>query len=131
MSALLALQAALVGRLVADAPLMAVATGVYDGRAPQGATLPYVVVGEPTEIPSGNLGPQGWNDTIAVHIWSGYAGRKEALEILELMDTALAAPLVLSGHTTARLRREFVTALVEETGVRHVPIRYRILTFEA
>lgn len=131
MSALWPLQKALATRLKANAPLMARVSGVHDGEAPQGAALPYIVIGGPTEFPSGVLGPQGFSDTLTVHIWSGYQGRKEALEIAALMDAALVEPLTLEGHTAARLRPEFRTVLVEDDGVRHAPVRYRILTFEA
>lgn len=134
MSVLLPLQAALSARLTGDAPLMARVTAVYDGQAPQSTpespvVLPYVVIGEPTEVPQRPLERAGWSATLTLHVWSNYPGRREALEIADLMDAALAAPLALTGHTSARLKPEFRTVLVEADGVRHAPVRYRILTF--
>lgn len=128
MSALWPIQKAAVARLKGNAAFMARVTGVHDGQAPQGATMPYVVIGEPTETSSRTLERAGWVDTLTMHIFSAYAGRKEALEIATLMDAALAAPLALDGHTSARLKPEFRTVLVEEGGVRHAPIRYRLFT---
>jgi hypothetical protein len=130
-SALWPLQKAIVQRLKADAALMGRVSGIHDGEVPQGAAaLPYVVIGAPTEAPAGVLGPRGWSDTLTLHVWSGYDGRKEALEIVALIDAALASPLTLDGHTSARLRQEFLTVLVEDDGVRHAPVRYRAFTFE-
>ena len=129
MTALLPLQAAIVTALKAHAPLMAVVTGIHDGQAPQGAAAPYIVVGSATEVPGPTFG-RAWSDTLTLHIWSDYAGRKEALEILDLMDAALASVLVISGHTSAKLRREFAEVLIDPDGLRHVPARYRVTTWE-
>lgn len=133
MSALLPLQIAVVARLEGDTPLMARITGVHDGMAPEDAQLDYLVIGEPTEVPFGALGTDGYQDTLTLHLWSGYVhSRKEVLEIAELVDNALAAPLAINGHTSARLKPEFRTALLDtERGRRwHAPIRYRVTTFE-
>jgi hypothetical protein len=132
MSALAALQTAVVTRLLAASGLAAlVGTRIYDGEAPQETDLPYVVVGESTESRVGVLGRYGFDDSIMLHIWSGYAGRKEALDILSQIELALRPTLTLSGHTSVSLRLEFVTTLVEDDGVRHVPARYSAFTFEA
>lgn len=130
MSALLSLQGAVLARLTGDAPLMGRLQGIYDGAAPQGAPMPFVVLGAPTEGSGNTLDRTGWSDTLTLHVLSDYAGSKEVLELVALMDAALAAPLAMDGHTSTRMRREFLTVLVEDDGVRHAPVRYRILTFE-
>lgn len=132
MSALWPLQKAVASRLQADAALMARVTGIHDGRAPEAEPMPYIVIGEPTEIPFDTLGRAGYQPTLTIHVWSAQRGTsQEVNEIVALMDAALAAPLTLDGHTEARLRPEFRTVLVEDNGNRHAPVRYRAYTMEA
>jgi hypothetical protein len=133
MSALWPVQVAMVTALKAAAGVKALVgdpARVYDGQAPQGAAKPYIVVGDHTEAPSNALGRLGWSDTITAHVFSDYAGTKEALAVVTAMDAALAAPLTISGHGAARLKPEFGTVLVEDEGVRHAPRRYRVTTME-
>lgn len=130
MSALWPVQVAAYGALTGHAPLMAAVAGVYDGEAAQDAVAPYIVVGSATEVPANTFGRRGWGDTLTIHVWSEYNGRREALEILDLIDAALANPLVIDGHQTARLKREFAEVLTDPDGSRHVPARYRVTTRE-
>lgn len=131
MSALWPVQEALVARLQANATLMTKVSGVFDGEAWEGEPLPYIVVGSSTEAPAHTFGRAGWSDTITVHIWAaGGMARRDALEILDLVDASLADPLAISGHQTARLRREFGEVLTDPDGSRHVPARYRVTTRE-
>lgn len=139
MSALWPVQVAVYGALSGNAALAAYAppsrpatTGVsvYDGEAAQDATAPYIVLGSNTEVPAHTFGRKGWGDTLTIHVWSSYPGRKEALEVLELIDAALALPLAINGHQDARLHREFSEVLIDPDGSRHVPARYRVTTRE-
>lgn len=130
MSALWPVQVAVYTALTGHAALMAAVAGVYDGEADQAAAFPYIVVGSATEVPAHTFGRKGWGDTLTIHVWSNYGGRKQALEILDLIDDALASPLAISGHQTARLRREFAEVLTDPDGSRHVPARYRVTTRE-
>lgn len=135
MSLLWPLQKALVARLKGDPGVSAlVGQRVHDGQAPAGTGYPYVVVGESTEVEARTMGRSGFTDTVTVHIWSQYDGRKEALQVLTAIGRALAAPLVLDGYGSARLRQEFVTTLLDTDGpvtLRHVPARFRIFALEA
>lgn len=125
MSALWALQMALVDRLKAD-----LAVEVYDGEAPQSAPAPYVVVGDaPTETPRGYFGTPGFDERVYLHIWSRYRGAKEAMSILVDINTALKAPLAVPGFGSAVLDYEFGTVLVDGES-RHLPARYSILVLE-
>jgi hypothetical protein len=125
------LQVALVARLKADAAVAAiVADRVYDGEAPPNAAFPRIVVGEATEVPGARaLEGHGHTDTVTLHLWSAYAGRQEAAQLLGAVNMALAEPLVLDGYGRARLRQEFVTTLTEEHPagtIRHIPARFRV-----
>ncbi len=127
MSAMLPLQVAAYERCVGDAALMArLPGGVHDGEAPADVSPPYMVIGEKTEVPRSFFAHDGHEDTVQFHIWSAHKGDRECLEILALLDAALKAPLVVAGHGTARLRREFASTMTDE-GMRHLPARYRAL----
>lgn len=130
MSLIWAVQVAMVARLKADVPLEALlGDRIYDGKAPDGAALPYVVVGDSTENAVRALGASGGDTTITAHVFSDYSGTKQALAIAAAMKAALSSALTLSGYGAARLKQEFVTTLVEEDEtkvLRHVPVRYRI-----
>jgi hypothetical protein len=128
-----ALQESVVARLRADAGVTAlVGVRVYDGEAPEGASMPFLIVGEPTETPEDVLGRDGYMITLTFHAWSTHRGRKQVLEILEAMDAALTgAVLTLAGFLSARARREFRSVLVEDDGVRHGLARYRFITWKA
>jgi hypothetical protein len=129
-SALWPIQTAVMARLLSDAPLAAlVGTRIYDGEAPQESALPYLVLGEPTETDASPLGTRGYTDTLTLHAFSAYQGRKEVLDITSAVELALRPPLALDGHTTARARLEMHTVLIEEDGIRHAAIRYRFFTF--
>ena len=130
MGALWPVQVAVYTRLTGDAALMAAVGGVYDGVASDAAVAPYVVIGSSTEAPARTFGRAGWSDTLTIHVWSDYAGRLQSLSVLELIDAALAAPLAIGGHQTARLSREFAEVLVDPGGMRHIPARYRVTTRE-
>lgn len=69
MSALATIQAAMRERLTAEFDVsVLVSDRIYDGEAPQGAALPYVVIGSATEDDAGPLGRAGYRDTLMLHV---------------------------------------------------------------
>jgi hypothetical protein len=130
-SALWPLQTALMTRLKGDPTVSGLVGGrIFDGMAPPTATMPYIVTGEPTEEERGTLGRMGYDQTLTVHVWSRYQGRMQALQIITAMNNALRTPLSLGGHTSTGLRQDFTTVLVEDDGVRHGYVRYRLFVME-
>jgi hypothetical protein len=103
---------------------------IYDGAAPTGAVKPYAVVGLVTEVPSNVIAKRGWSTTFTVHVFSAYAGKKEADAVIKALDTAVRSELTLSDHQAARFRPEFGEVLEEDDGVRHGVRRYRITARE-
>lgn len=99
---------------------------VFDGAAPQGAVLPYTVVGDQTERQRRSFGGAGYSDTLTLHHFSGYAGSLEVLNMVKASNAALKEPLVPAGFRAARLKPEFTEVVVEDDGTRHAPVRYRI-----
>jgi hypothetical protein len=125
MIATIDLQRAVVARLRGNAPLMARVTGIWDGLAPQGTAMPYVVIGEPDEDEAMVMG-RGYELTVSLHVWSGTTGSsREAQEVARLIALALREPVEVPGYTDAALRPDSpATVLVEEDGLRHAWMRY-------
>lgn len=134
------LQKAMVERLRTDAGVAAlIGERIYDGL-PQRSSKPFISIGSKTEVTANVFGTDGWENTITTHVFTGAypdgttltQSDDPLLRIVEAMHGAFKEPLVIEGHDTAFLRPEFSTTLEEEGGkVRHAPVRYRILTFEA
>lgn len=128
-----AAQKAAVARWKADGGVGAiVGDRIFDGRAEPGTVFPYVVVGEPTGEPRPVMGTAGGNVTLTAHVFSDYAGDKEALQAAAALSAALGTRLTLEGFGAALLREEFSTVLVEyddDRTIRHAPIRYRIVSW--
>jgi hypothetical protein len=102
---------------------------IYDGRAPQGAERPYVVIDQQTEVPANVLAKQGSSNTLTLSVVSAGAVAKEATTIRAALDAAVRAPVAVEGYGTAKLKPEFGTVLVEGDGTRRGVRRYRITTF--
>lgn len=133
MSLMLPLQIALVARLKAGATAGIVGERIYDGEAPPRVARPYVVVGEPTEVPGVQaMGGHGHSDTVMLHAVSDYPGNLEVLALLAAINADLGMPLEPDGYAAATLRQEFATVLVERDGdtvLRHAPARFRAVSW--
>jgi len=123
-------QAAIFAKLTGDPLLMGMVTGVFDD-VPEDATLPYVVVGDAIETPDNCHGAFGRQTVQTLHVWSGYRGFAEAnaisYRLQELLDHQ---PLTITGHRHVATRFEFAQTLndPDKPGLRHVPVRFRIIT---
>lgn len=130
----LAVQAAYYGVLSADEELAAlVAGGVHDGP-PETVVMPWIDLGEATEIPDNAHGRLGWQSTHTLHVWSQQRGFSEALTIARRVITLLDhQPLDVVGFHHVATRFEFLQTLrdPEPPGdIRHVPLRFRTTTAE-
>lgn len=136
MSALWPVQDAAAVRWAASAALKALIgdpVRMYDGRAPQGAAKPHVVVSNQTDVPRNLLTKAGSSSTLTVVAVTPPEsdGAQAALAIVAAMDAAVATPLTIAGYGGARMRPEFLEVLVEEDGTRRAPRRYRVTTFKS
>ena len=77
----------LIQALTSNAALMAKVTKIAD-IVPDSQTSPYIVLGEATENPD-LLENNDAEILTQIHIWSSYKGRKEVLEIRNLVVAAL------------------------------------------
>ncbi|KAA0592947.1 hypothetical protein J2848_005697 [Azospirillum lipoferum] len=101
---------------------------------PQGQAFPYVVIGEDTVTDWPMLGDDEAEEIdLTLHVWSRYAGRKEAKHLMAAIKTALhQQPLPVDGQQLATLRFSFETLFVEPDGLtRHGVLRFRALCLSA
>jgi len=91
-SALLELQRSIYNRLSAS-----LSCPVYD-EVPQGATFPYVAIGEDTAVDAGAKNAHGEEATVTLHVWSRAKGMSEAKGIISSIVQAMtSSPLLITG----------------------------------
>ena len=138
-------QAAIYAALSTDGTVSTLTTGVFDA-IPQGQQVPYVVIGEFTEIPNKAFGNNGHELTATVHIYDqdgipfkgvSARGAKRMLAILDAVVTVLEAmgSAAVSGHTLVEVTYEFGAPMREDDGnggiYRHMPARFRVVLEDA
>lgn len=127
-SALWPIQQAVFNTLSNDATLANLVTGVFDD-APENQAYPYVVIGDGTEIPFRTFGRDGSDTTITLHIWSDYGGYREALQILNQVNSLLdGQAIAVAGYDQVYLLYEQGDPMRDPGGIlRHIPARYRMV----
>jgi hypothetical protein len=120
------LQRAIYTKLTGDSTLSGMA-GIYD-EVPEGAPYPRVVIGETTEVPDEEHGRGGVRATTTLHIWSRYAGNKEAAAVLAEVNRLLhRQPLAVAGFTDVSIAHQYHAFMRDpDPDIRHVPVRYRV-----
>lgn len=128
---MLPVQTAVYARLTGDATLTGMISGVYD-FVPEDVAYPFVVIGEALETPDNWHGGFGRETVITLHVWSQYQGYTQGLRIAarvtELLDHQ---PLAIAGLAHIATRYEFSQTLTDPEppgDIRHVVLRYRIVT---
>ncbi|WP_144700202.1 DUF3168 domain-containing protein [Fictibacillus phosphorivorans] len=126
-TAILSLQTAIYNRLSNDAQLAAKITGVYDA-VDENTVFPYVTVGNGDTV--NNWSTSTWYGeelTHTLHVWSRYKGKKEAVEIMNLIINALSQPLSIDGGFLVEFTQlEFMEVLSDPDDItRHGVMRYR------
>src|SRR3990172_8595728 len=101
---------------------------VYDA-VPMNTTYPYIELGEVTARDFATKTTDGMEQTITLHAWSRYSGRKQVKDILKaIYDTLNNASLTVTGHTLVLCRFEFADTVREEDGLTyHGVTRYRLI----
>ncbi|MFC7846125.1 DUF3168 domain-containing protein [Streptomyces sp. NPDC057382] len=126
-SALWPLQLAVVTKLRAHAPLMALVSGVYDD-VPEQAAHPYVSLGSITENVDDAHNQRGLEASVVLHVWSKYRGYKQAADILVELDTALdRRPLTVAGFRDVSIAHQQHTEVRDpDPDIRHINVSYRV-----
>lgn len=104
-----AVQQAVVAALTADAGLDAIIDGrVYD-HVPQGASFPYVVIGDMSSAPLDTVTDKGMQITLNVLCWSRYRGKKQVRDMQAAVYDALhRQALTITGQ--AHIDTQFLTS---------------------
>lgn len=89
-------QAAVFQRLEADIDLNSRVSGVFD-YVPEETAFPYVVLGRVLSTPLKTKTTIGENVEITLDIWSDYKGKKETIDIANIMKNALSNELTVAG----------------------------------
>lgn len=126
-----ALQEAIYSRLNGFAGLTALIDAVYD-HVPQDPTFPYVQIGEDTAIPFDTHDSSGSDNTVTIHSWSRYRGKKEIKDIQRQVYLALHRfALSVTGVDTVDCQWEFADSFLDDDGLtRHGVQRFRVMLDE-
>lgn len=116
-------QTAIKERLDAYSPLTAL---VYD-EVPASAVFPYVVLGEVTTTPFDTNDSTGEEQTITIHVWSEYRGKKEVKQIQEHIYNALNRYALNVAADMIDCQQEYSADFLDAGGIRrHGVQRFRI-----
>lgn len=125
------LQKAMFAHLAADAILSGMTGGakIYD-RPFDGAALPYVTLGITRAFDASTASEVAHEHLFSTHVWSRKGGRKEALEILNVMRLSLEN--IANIHdgmriVALRFQSEDIT-YNEQVGAYHGTLRFRVMT---
>lgn len=122
-----ALQVALVAALEADSDLtdlLATPQSIYSQRAPEGAAMPYLVVGSSIENPALSFGRSRVVNEETIHIWSEVQDKLEVLAIYAELTKVLSTSLVVEGFTAGRGRTRLVGTMTDPGGATHGVVQY-------
>ncbi len=94
------LDAAIYGVLSGASP--AIAEGGVHDDVPEDVTFPYVEMGESDAVDDDVTCSDGLDETVTLHIWSRYRGKKETKEIMSrIRDLLHNKVLAVSGRSSA------------------------------
>lgn len=132
MSAMTPLQQAIYDRLSGSAELQTAGFAVFDEPPSLTYQGSYIVIGEGTEVEGpGSHSTRAYEATETLHIWAKGESTLKARQVLEILRDAMESErLEIEGHETLWCRLEFSTVM-KETGWRHIPARFRIVTESA
>jgi hypothetical protein len=125
------LQKAVYAALSSDATLTTLlgGTNIHDA-ASQDAAFPYVIIDQ-MQIRDWSTGTEpGAEHMLTLHVWSDYAGKREAYEIADAVRAALdGALLSLEDHRLINLRHQYSELKRDEDGqTYHGVLRFRAVT---
>jgi hypothetical protein len=114
------LQKAIFGALGVNAALTALVGSRILDHAPANVAFPYITFGR-TSVYDWSTGTEsGAEQLFTLHVWSKAKGKKEALEIMDLVRGTLHdAALALEGHELVNLRLEFSEARYDDRNEAH------------
>ena len=119
------LQTAIYQRLSSYPALAGKVTGVFDA-VDEDQAFPYVTISEPSMLPFTVKQRFGEELTVVLHVWSDYAGKKEAVDIINLCTAALAEKLTLDSFTIQKIDVDSIRVFDDaDPRIRHGVLRLR------
>ncbi|CDQ22571.1 DUF3168 domain-containing protein [Halobacillus karajensis] len=131
-TALFELQKAIYTSLSNHQPLTDKVKAILDDTEPDQA-FPYVTIGEPSSVPAYTKTSTREEIAWTLHCWSKYQGRKESMEILNLMNEAFTQqPLSLGGgFSVSSFNAEQIQVITDIDGeTRHGILRVRFVVHQ-
>lgn len=103
---------------------------LYQLKAPQGSTTPYITFGLLTESPIGTFADFEAieNLTYWVNVFSNVSTADVAEIADEVMDALDDKTITVTGYTSMKVTREFISSPTwdSETGIFQISLRYRV-----
>lgn len=102
---------------------------VFDD-VPAGTAMPYVVIGDDTQLPDDTKTSLGFDMTVTLHVWSDATdGRREAKQLLgEIYDELHDADLTVTGFDAVYCSFEFSETVPDiDDKITHGLARYRVV----
>lgn len=129
----LAVQGAVFSKLLAGTSFTnLVGTRLYDHvpASTDPATFPYVEIGESTGESLDTKTELGFENTVVLHTWSRYRGRKETKQIQAAIYGLLhRGTLSITGFTHVNSEHEFTEVFTDPDGLTYHGIqRFRVVT---
>ncbi|BER92689.1 DUF3168 domain-containing protein [Atrimonas thermophila] len=122
---MVALQKAIYQRLVSQ-----LSYPVYDS-VPDGATFPYIVIGEDIGSDYSTKDFHGGDVVATIHIFSDYKGAKEAKEIADAVVETLNDDINIENLSLASLRLENLRVFEEPERIWHAVVQMRFKVFKS
>ena len=103
---------------------------LYQVKAPQGSTVPYVCFANETGRPIGTFA--SLTDIEDLTYWVNCFSDKSPADVAEIADEVMAAmdnaSLTVSGYTSMVCKREFLSGVIWdiETNIYQISLRYRV-----
>jgi hypothetical protein len=103
---------------------------LYQVKAPQGSTVPYVCFGLETDVPMGTF--TDYEATESLTYWVNCFDNVSAAAVAEIADEVMTSlddvTLTVSGYNHMKCVREFIGTVIwdAETNIYQVPLRYRV-----
>lgn len=98
---------------------------IYD-RAPEAPDFPFITLGQSTVRDWSTGSEDGVEQSLTVHAWSPFGGRKHMQDIVKAVRAALNDRPLPAGHHLVALHHEFSEARLDPDGYSfHGIIRYR------
>lgn len=126
-TAILPVYGAFVTALRSDPVVSSLVNGVYDS-VPPNVPRPYVTIGAVSETEADAHNATGRDVLVPVHIWSEYAGTKEAAEVLSaVIDVLDRQPMNVPGWTNTSVALQNAVSMTDpDPEIRHINATFRV-----